>query len=66
MQEDPGYALRWHRLKEEAYSNRELGRPIQAAQDAGWTAREIVDDADLDGDIAEIRRLKAALDRSRR
>jgi hypothetical protein len=67
MQQDPGYAARWDRRKREAHSNAELFRLMDAARGAGWTSREIVDvfDADLDGDIAEIRRRKAALDRSR-
>lgn len=66
MQQDPRYIARWHALKQEAEANGELRDLIYAAQRAGWTSREIVDvfDADLDGDIAEIRRRKAALDRS--
>lgn len=67
MQQDPSYALRWHQIKEEAQANGELRSLIEAAQRVGWTSREIVDvfEADLDGDIARIRRRKAALDRSR-
>jgi hypothetical protein len=50
MQQDPGYPLRWDRLKREAYSNGELYRLIDASQRHG---------------VAEIRRRKVALDRSR-
>jgi hypothetical protein len=67
MQQDPGYALRWHKLKMEAETNGELAHLIDIAQRAGWICHTIVDvfEADLDGDIAEIRRRKAALDRFR-
>jgi len=68
MQQDPGYPLRWDRLKREAYSNGELYRLIDAAQRHGYGPREIVDacEADREGVVAEIRRRKTALDRSRR
>jgi hypothetical protein len=68
MQQDPGYALRWHHLKTEAGSNAEIARLIDAAQRHGYGPREIVDafEADLEGVVAEIRCRKAALDRSRR
>lgn len=67
MQQDPGYTARFDRYKREAHSHAELARLIYAAQDAGWTSRQIVDafDADLDGDIVEIRRRGAALVASR-
>lgn len=67
MQQDPGYALRRHKLKMEAETNRELADLIDIAQRAGWKCHTIVDvfEVDLDGDIVEIRRRKAALGRSR-
>lgn len=67
MQQDSGYALRWERLKREAYDNPELARRIEAALQRGFGHRAIVDyvEADPQGAVAEIRRRKAALDRSR-
>jgi hypothetical protein len=35
MQQDPGYALRWHRLKAEAGYNAEMARLIDGAQRQG-------------------------------
>jgi hypothetical protein len=66
MQQDPGYALRWHELKTEADSNAEIARLIEAAQRRGYAPREIVEafEADPEGVVAEIRRRKAALDHS--
>jgi hypothetical protein len=51
----------------EAETNAELADLIDIAQRTGWTCHKIVDvfEADLDGDIAQIRRRKAALDRAR-
>jgi hypothetical protein len=67
MQQDPGYTLRWHHLKEEAHANCEIARLIDACQRHGYGPREIVDavEADTEGVVAAIRRRKAALDRSR-
>lgn len=66
MQQDPGYPLRWERLKREAYSNDELYRLIEACLQRGFRPRDIVDafETDREGVVVEIRRRKAALDRS--
>jgi hypothetical protein len=66
MQADPGYPLRWDRIKREADANPEFQRRIDAALRHGFSSREIVDyvEADPEGVIAEIRRRKGAFDRS--
>jgi hypothetical protein len=63
MKRNPGYALRWHRLKAEAETNGEIERLIDARQRHGLEPPEIVDtfDKDADGTVAELRSRKAAL-----